>query len=63
MRFKGEVVLIDRVAGFEIKPGRWSVDSSVRLPETAETGVYALEVHFHEGTVRLDESLTFGVDE
>jgi hypothetical protein len=62
VRFKGRVVMRDRVAGFEFKPGRWSVDTFVRLPEDAETGVYALEIRFHRGGVRVDESLTFGVD-
>ena len=62
VRFKGEVILEDAVSDFELKPGRWRVDSVVRLPEAAETGVYALEIHFAEGNVRMNQSLTFGVD-
>ena len=62
VRFKGSVVLRESIPDFEIKPGRWSVDAFVRLPENAESGVYALEVEFERGRVRFDESLTFGVD-
>lgn len=62
VRFKGRVVMRDRVPGFEFKPGRWRVDTFVRLPEDAETGVYALEIRFDDGSVSLTESLTFGVD-
>jgi hypothetical protein len=62
VRFKGRIVMRDDDPSFEFKPGRWSVDTFVRLPADAETGVYALEVLFHEGNVRLDESLIFGVD-
>jgi hypothetical protein len=62
VRFKGRIVMQERVPGFEFKPGRWSVDTFVRLPNDAETGVYALEIRFEEGNVRLAESLTFGVD-
>ena len=62
VRFKGRIVMRDDVAGFEFKPGRWSVDTFVRLPEDAEKGVYALEIRFDEGNVHVDESLTFGVD-
>jgi len=62
VRFKGRIVMRDRVPGYEFKPGRWRVDTFVRLPEDAETGVYALEIRFEEGNVRLAESLTFGVD-
>jgi hypothetical protein len=62
VRFKGEVVLLEEISGFEFKPGRWRVDSFVVLPPEAEPGVYALEVHFAEGNVLLNQSLTFGVD-
>ena len=62
VRFKGEVILDERIADFELKPGRWQVDAFVRLPEHAEPGVYALEIQFDRGRIRLNESLTFGVD-
>lgn len=62
VRFKGHIVMRDQSPGFEFKPGRWSVDTFVRLPKDAETGIYALEIRFHEGNVNVDESLTFGVD-
>ncbi len=62
VRFRGRVVVRERVPDFEFKPGRWSVDSFVKLPEAAEAGIYALEIRFEGGPVRLAESLTFGVD-
>ncbi len=62
VRFKGRIVLRDRIPDFELKPGRWSVDAFLRLPESAESGVYALEIHFERDHIRFDESLTFGVD-
>jgi hypothetical protein len=62
VRFKGEVVLLEEIPDFELKPGRWRVDAFVRLPENAEPGVYALEIHFAEGNIRINQSLTFGVD-
>ena len=37
IRFKGRSLVVDRIPGFEIKPGRWIVDAFVRLPESAET--------------------------
>jgi hypothetical protein len=62
VRFKGQVVKLEEIPDFEFKPGRWRVDAFVRLPESAEPGVYALEIHFAEGNVRINQSLTFGVD-
>ena len=60
--FKGRDLVVDRIPDFEIKPGRWIVDAFVRLPESAETGVYALEIAFQSDSVRFDGSVTFGVE-
>jgi len=60
--FKGRDLVVDSIPDFEIKPGRWIVDAFVRLPESAETGVYALEIGFASEAIRFDESVTFGVD-
>ncbi len=46
MLFKGEQVARNVNAGFEIKPGRWIVDSFFTLPIDSPLGVYALEVIF-----------------
>ncbi|MGI9433174.1 MAG: hypothetical protein ACR2PQ_13215 [Myxococcota bacterium] len=60
--FKGRDLVVDTIPGFEIKPGRWVVDAFVRLPESAEVGVYALEIGFASEVIRFDESVTFGVE-
>lgn len=62
IRFKGRVIVSDRVRGFELKPGRWIVDAFVRLPDDAEMGIYALEVVFQSRSVKMDERITFGVE-
>lgn len=62
IRFKGDPIVRDAVDGYEIKPGRWTVDAFVQLPPNAEPGVYAYEIAFEGGRVRFDEHLTFVVD-
>ena len=64
IRFKGKPIATETLDPFEIKPGRWIVDAFIALPESAEVGVYALELHFTSETseIELDESVTFGVD-
>ena len=64
IRFKGRPIVTETLDPFEIKPGRWIVDSFIALPENAEVGVYALELHFtSEGSeIEIDEGITFGVD-
>src|SRR5262245_26602371 len=44
MLFKGEQVARNVKDNFELKPGRWLVDSFFTLPPTSPLGVYALEV-------------------
>jgi len=60
--FKGRDLVVQSIPNFEIKPGRWIVDAFVRLPENAETGVYALEIGFSSKSIQFDESVTFGVE-
>jgi hypothetical protein len=64
IRFKGEPIASETLDPFEIKPGRWIVDAFITLPESAEEGVYALELRFTSKTseIEIDEGLTFGVD-
>jgi len=64
IRFKGEPILNETLDPFEIKPGRWIVDAFIVLPESAEEGVYALELSFtsESSEIVIDESVTFGVD-
>jgi hypothetical protein len=63
IRFKGRVIVREELDRFELKPGRWIVDAFVRLPDSAEVGIYALEVLFESRAVRLEERITFGVDQ
>ena len=44
--FKGEQVARNVKDDFELKPGRWIVDSFFTLPPDSPIGVYALEVIF-----------------
>jgi hypothetical protein len=46
MLFKGAQVASNVNDAFEIKPGRWVVDSFFTLPPNSPLGVYALEVSF-----------------
>lgn len=46
MLFKGERVAGNVKDSFELKPGRWVVDSFFTLPPESPFGVYALEVGF-----------------
>ena len=46
MFFKGEQVARNVKDHFELKPGRWIVDSFFTLPADSPMGVYALEVAF-----------------
>ncbi|HZD39144.1 MAG TPA: hypothetical protein VE131_00385 [Terriglobales bacterium] len=45
--FKGEPVARNTHDDFELKPGRWIVDSFLTLPKNAPLGVYALEIVFN----------------
>jgi hypothetical protein len=44
--FKGEEVANNVNDAFELKPGRWVVDSFFTLPRESPLGVYSLEVSF-----------------
>lgn len=46
MLFKGQRVAGNVKDSFELKPGRWIVDSFFTLPPESPLGVYALEVGF-----------------
>ena len=61
VRFKGRPIVRQADEGYEIKPGRWTIDSLIQLPEAAEPGVYAYEVQFKSPKLRFAKSLTFVV--
>ena len=64
IRFKGKPIVTETLEPFELKPGRWIVDAFIALPESAEVGVYALELRFtsDNSEIQIDEGIIFGVD-
>ena len=61
IRFRGEPIVRETTETYEIKPGRWVVDSSVTLPRDAHPGVYAYELAFDSEDVQFEKRLTFVV--
>lgn len=61
IRFRGTTIFGETTAGYEIKPGRWVIDSLVELPDDAEPGVYAYELEFRSSSVSFEKLLTFVV--
>ena len=62
IRYKDRVIVQDEDEEFELQPGRWAVDSFVRLPDAASVGVYAIELEFTSRRVKFEHEATFGVD-
>jgi hypothetical protein len=63
MLFKGERVAGNVKDSFELKPGRWVVDSFFTLPQDAPFGVYALEVNFEASGAQLKQVRSFVVSD
>lgn len=61
IRFRGSPIVQRTDALYEIKPGRWVVDSVVHLPEQAESGIYAYEFEFDSSVLKFEKRLTFVV--
>jgi hypothetical protein len=61
IRYKGDPIVRQTDSHFEIKPGRWTVDAIVHLPEDAEPGVYAYELEFEGDPLFFNKGLTFVV--
>lgn len=59
IRYKGQPIVVNTDTAYEIKPGRWVVDSFVEIPADAEPGVYAYEVAFKGKDLAFDKALTF----
>ena len=59
IRFRGDPIVRETTEDYEIKPGRWIVDSEVTLPENAEPGIYAYELAFKGSRLSFEKSLTF----
>jgi len=60
--FKGKPVLRDADGHYEIKPGRWVVDTFIQIPPQAETGIYSVQVEFVSQTVNFREERSFAVE-
>ena len=58
---EGRVVVRDRDARYELKPGRWVVDATVEIPDAAKDGIYAIEVVFESSSVQFRDEKTFAV--
>jgi hypothetical protein len=61
IRFRGRPIVRQSEARWEIKPGRWVVDTTVELPESAEPGVYSYELVFQSDSIAFEKHLTFVV--
>ena len=59
--YAGRTILRDRQARYELKPGRWTVDSTLEIPDAAKVGVYAIEVAFESASVRFRDERSFAV--
>jgi hypothetical protein len=61
IHFRGQPIVQQVDSHFEIKPGRWTVDAFVHLPDEAEAGVYAYELEYESEPLLFKKSLTFVV--
>lgn len=60
--FKGKPLVTDIAKGFEIKSGRWRVDTFITVPPDAAPGLYSVEVQFDAQGVSLRETRSFVVE-
>ncbi|MCH2171159.1 hypothetical protein MK489_10280 [Myxococcota bacterium] len=61
--FKGRAIHQETHSNYELRPGRWQVDTFVEIPLEAEPGVYAHEVEFSSRHARFERTITFLVPE
>jgi hypothetical protein len=59
---RGSPVVHEQDPQYDLKPGRWVIDSFVRLPEEAAVGVYAFEFEFHSKSVEFEKIMNFVVE-
>ena len=59
--FKGKPIISDSNERFELKPGRWVVDTFVEVPPNAEPGVYSIEIRFAGNGAKFQKRRTFAV--
>jgi hypothetical protein len=59
--FKGQPIVTDDNERFELKPGRWVIDTFVEVPPNAEPGVYSIEIRFVARSAKFLKRRTFAV--
>ena len=59
--FKGKALLREADAAYDLKPGRWVIDTFVTLPPQAKPGLYGLQLKFRGKRVRFQRTLSFTV--
>ena len=59
--FKGRPIVSDTNERFELKPGRWVIDTFVEVPPKAEAGVYSIEIRFLARGTTFQKRRTFAV--
>jgi hypothetical protein len=60
--YRGEAVVRDTDAKYDLRPGRWVIDVMVTVPASAPEGLYALELEFKGGGVKFTGNETFAVE-
>lgn len=59
--FKGEPIVSEANDRFELKPGRWVIDTFVQVPPEAQPGVYSIEIAFRSNEARFRKRRSFAV--
>jgi hypothetical protein len=52
-----DLILSDSVPNFRVKPGRWTVDANIHVPQGAAEGLYMVRLDFAAGAVSFDGSV------
>jgi len=60
--FRGQPILKETDAAYDLRPGRWVIDVFVTVPPSAAAGLYALEVDFKSPNVKFNRAETFAVE-
>ena len=61
--FKGHAIHRETHRSYELRPGRWRVDTFVEIPAEAEPGIYAHELEFSSRHIQFERTATFLVPE
>ena len=59
---EGKPIFRDTAEDFAVKPGAWVVDSTIVIPDSAEPGIYGLEVAFGGRGAQFRNEISFVVD-